>query len=155
MLSKPQLARLFGDVNITAVDYILDTVGMNVAQLHEAFNAVDILLVLMYISSHFEPLGVRLSILDVVEGFCDDDGDYESRVWARNVALKFNIPKHRVEALVELLHGKMDDIADYILEIFRYDTCDTLKAKHEEGNPLPRAGGLRGAKPISWFSSSS
>jgi len=142
-------------VNVTAVDYILETVGMTVPQLHEAFNAVDILLVLMYISSHFEPLGVRLSILDVVEGFCDDDGEYDHKVWPRNVAAKFNLNQRRIETYVDLLHGKMVDIADYIQEIFRYDTCDTLQANSQEAEPMAKAGGLRGAKPISWFSSAS
>lgn len=144
-MTKPQLGQLFGGVNNTAVDYILDTVGMDVMDLHDAFNTVDILLVLMYISSHFEPLGVRMSILDVVEGFCDDNGEFTVEPWAENISNKFDKRLSEVEELQDQLHGKMDDVVDYIVEIFRIDTCDVLSMdKDKNTSPAQRTGGLRG-----------
>jgi uncharacterized ferritin-like protein (DUF455 family) len=53
--------------------------------LHSAFNTVDVLMVLMYITSHFESNGIDLSILDVIAAFCHNSVLTTSH-WIDNVA---------------------------------------------------------------------
>lgn len=126
-LTVEQLGQLFGGVNETAVDYILDAVGATVEDLQAGFNTVDVIMVLMYVSSHLEANGVQVSILDIITGFCDREWEVlDADVWVPNVAKAKGVPEARLKRLMNQLEGSLEDIRGYVEEIVRPDACDLI-----------------------------
>ena len=131
-LTMSQLGQLFGGVNHTAVKYILDTLEVSVQELHAGFNTVDVIMVLMFVSSHMEAGGVPLSLLDVIGAFCSPDrGGMDAAAWPSNVAATRKVPVARVERLIGQLEGGLDDIMSYVEEIVKPDTCEILRKEPE------------------------
>jgi hypothetical protein len=122
-----QLGQLFGGVNETAVDYILDAVGATVEDLQAGFNTVDVLMVLMYVSSHLEANGVAVSLLDIIAGFCDKEWEVlDADVWVPNVARAKGVAESKLKKLMSQLEGSLEDIRGYVEEIVRPDACELL-----------------------------
>jgi hypothetical protein len=149
-LSVAQLGQLFGNVNETAVHFILDSLEVNVKELHGAFDTVDVIMVLMFVSSHLEAGGLDVSILDIIQGFCYR-GRLDASKWVQNVAAMTSTPVARVATLISQLEGGLHDIKTYVTEIVRPDTCKLLHNMRTdpqvpEPEPLMAGkGGLRGS----------
>jgi hypothetical protein len=157
-LSIAQLGQLFGNVNETAVHYILKSLDVTVKELHGAFDTVDVIMVLMFVSSHFEAGGLDVSILEIIQAFCYR-GRLDPTRWVQNVASIKEVPISRVGTLVSQLEGGLQDIKTYVSEIVRPDTCTVLKnirAEPQLPEPQPLVGGhggLRGSGRASISSS--
>lgn len=143
-----QLGQLFGGVNETAVAYILDAVGATVEDLQAGFNTVDVIMVLMYVSSHLEANGIQVSILDIITGFCDREWEMlDADVWVPNVAKAKGVPEARLKRLMNQLEGSLEDIRGYVEEIVRADACDLIVNggfPSLSGKISSRFGNLRG-----------
>lgn len=124
-LTTAQLGELFGGVNASAVDYILETLNVTSLELHEAFNTVDIIMVLMYITSHFESEGISVTILDIISSFCWG-GRFTVMQFPGNLAAITNTHIQKIAKIVKNLEGSLRDVEEYIEEIMKPDTCRLL-----------------------------
>jgi hypothetical protein len=126
-LSVKQLGQLFGGVNDTAVDYILDNLGADIYDLQAGFNTVDVIMVLMFVSSHLEANRLPLSILEIISAFCDPEWeDLDADVWVRNVAKSKGVKEKEVQRVMNQLEGSLEDIRGYVEEIVRMDCCELV-----------------------------
>jgi len=126
-LTVKQLGQLFGGVNDTAVEYILENLGADIYDLQAGFNTVDVIMVLMFVSSHLEANQIPLSILEIISAFCDPEWeDLDADVWVRNVAKAKGVNEKKVQHVMDQLEGSLEDIRSYVEEIVRMDTCELL-----------------------------
>lgn len=126
-LTVKQLGQLFGGVNDTAVEYILDNLGADIYDLQAGFNTVDVIMVLMFVSSHLEANRLPLSILEIISAFCDPEWeDLDADVWVRNVAKSKGVKEKEVQRIMSQLEGSLEDIRGYVEEIVRMDTCELV-----------------------------
>lgn len=149
-LTMGQLGQLFGNVNESAVHYILNNLEVTVKELHGAFDTVDVIMVMMFVSSHFEAGGVEASILEIIRSFCYN-GRLDATHFVQNLAASTKQPPKKVARLAGQLEGGLNDIKTYVSEVVRPDTCRLLKPIPQTSLPaapdlsVPRASGLRGA----------
>lgn len=126
-LSVKQLGQLFGGVNDTAVDYILENLGADIYDLQAGFNTVDVIMVLMFVSSHLEANRLPLSILEIISAFCDPVWeDLDADVWVKNVAKTKGVKEAEVQRVMNQLEGSLEDIRGYVEEIVRMDCCELV-----------------------------
>ena len=126
-LTVKQLGQLFGGVNDTAVEYILDTLGVDVDELQAGFNTVDVIMVLMFVSSHLDANGMPMSILEIISAFCDPEWeDFDHDVWVANAAKVKGVRPADMQRVMDQLEGSLEDIRGYVEEIVRYDTCELI-----------------------------
>eukprot|EP00624_Nannochloropsis_granulata_P001765 evm.model.NODE_18645_length_8317_cov_15.094025.1 len=126
-LSVKQLGQLFGGVNDTAVEYILDNLDADIYDLQAGFNTVDVIMVLMFVSSHLEANRLPLSILEIISAFCDPElEDLDADVWVPNVAKIKGVKEAEVQGVMNQLEGSLEDIRGYLDEIVRIDCCELV-----------------------------
>jgi len=126
-LSVKQLGQLFGGVNDTAVEYILDNLDADIYDLQAGFNTVDVIMVLMFVSSHLEANRLPLSILEIISAFCDPEWeDLDADVWVPNVAKLKGVKEADVQRVMNQLEGSLEDIRGYVDEIVRMDCCELV-----------------------------
>ncbi len=123
----------------------------DIYDLQAGFNTVDVIMVLMFVSSHLEANRMPMSILEIISGFCDPEWEeLDAAVWVKNVAKAKGVREREVHKVMEQLEGSLEDIRGYVEEIVRMDTCELIlnggfpTAVSAATKASPRLGGIRG-----------
>ena len=135
--TKTELSVLFRGVNETAVDYILQNLELTSSDIYNAFDTMDVMLVVMYLVSHFESSSISVHLTDVITSFCHN-GYQTTMFFSENIQRASKSPLTAIHKSIDQLSIPLLEIQSFVNEITKENLCYSLQIKklQEEGRSL-------------------